>query len=120
MSVQEFVIAPRPNVGGPAIDRYAILIGGNEVLVAVVLQEPRDTVERIIPGYPLPSGRARLANLRILRARRRIHHVEQGRAFWTQRASIGGVIVIAFDMGNFGLFAFFEIAAAIHDDAACD
>ena len=104
----------------PAIDRHAILIGGDEVLVAVVLHEPGDTVERVIPGYPLPFGGARLANLRILRARRRFHHVEQGRAFWTERAAIGGVIVIAFDMGNFGLFAFFQVAAAIHDDAACN
>src|SRR5690606_29715915 len=35
----------------PAIDRLALIVLDDEVLVAIVLHEPGDAVERIVPAY---------------------------------------------------------------------
>ena len=102
----------------PPVDRHAVAVLGDEILVAVVLHQPRDAVEREVPGYALELVGAGLADLRIERAGLRVHEFEQCRALRAERAAVGRMIGIAFDMNDFGLLALRQIAVRVHDDAA--
>src|SRR5580692_10866908 len=106
--------------GEPPVHRGAVGVLGDEVFVAIVLHQARDAVERIVPGDALELVGARLAHHRIFQARLGMDDVEQRGALWAQRAAIGRMIDVAFDVDDVGLLTLRKVALGIHDDAAGD
>ena len=94
----------------PPVDRLPIAVLGDEVFVAIVLHQPGNAVERVVPRYPFELVRPRLADLRIKRSRFRMNKFKKRGSLRTQRAAVGGMIGIAFDVRNLGLLTFREIA----------
>src|SRR5207248_7395955 len=64
----------------PAVDRDAIAVLGDEVLVAVFLHQLGDALDREVPRHPLEFVRARLAMHRILQTVDAVHVAERRRA----------------------------------------
>ena len=102
----------------PAVDRDAVVVLGDEVLVAVVLHQSRDAVERRSQQIRFELVGARLADHRIFEPRRRLDEIEQRRPLRAERAAIGRMIRVALDMDDLGGLALLQVALRVHDDAA--
>ena len=89
--------------GRPAVDRRALSVLRGEVLVAVVLHQPGDPVERQVPGDALRNSLRRAARYSgYLRRCRAVDEVEQRRALRAEGAAVDRMVRVALDMDDLG------------------
>ena len=104
--------------GQPAVDRGALLVLLDEVGVAVVLDQPGDTLDRVFPADALPLVRTGGAVLGVLQAVVTVDIVDQARALGAQRAAADRVIRVTLDMEDTLLGVLRSIAQAVHQHPA--
>src|SRR5690606_4523912 len=102
----------------PAIHRAAGRVPRHEIRVAVLLQQPRDAVERLVPRNTLPTVRARRAVLGVLQPARAVDEIDESRPLRAQRAAIDRMIRIALDVEDRRLRVLRAIAERIHENPA--
>ncbi len=95
--------------GQPAVDRGAVGVLGDEVLVPVVLHQPGDFAERLVPGNALPFVGAWCAVFRVLEPVRAVDEVHQPRALGAQGPAVHRMVRVALDVED-GRSAFFALS----------
>ena len=104
--------------GQPSVDGHACGIFFNEVGVAIILHQPCDTGDGLVPTDARPFVGAWRTVFRVFEALLTVNKINQPGALGAQRATADRVIRVAFNMENARLGVFCPITQAVHQNAA--